>query len=49
MYNLRVLIVSLINSGSLSELHKTFTLGIKLKLRKINTEKLGILDRVVIL
>ena len=36
-------------SGSLSELPKTFTLGIKLKLRKIKTEKLEIIIVVVIL
>ena len=49
MYNLRVLIVSLILSASPSELLETFTLGIKLKLRKIKTEKLEIIVRVVIL
>ena len=49
MYNLRVLIVSLILSGSLSELPETFTLGIKLKLRKIQTEKLKMIVRVVII
>ena len=47
MYNLKVLIVSLILSGSLSELSETFTLGIKLKLRKIKTEKLYIIVRIV--
>ena len=48
-FNLRVLIVFLILSGSLSELLKTFTLGIKLKLRKIQTEKLKMIVRVVII
>ena len=47
--NLRVLIVSLILSVSLLELHKTFTLGIKLKLKKIQTEKLKMIVRVVII
>ena len=49
MYNLRVLIVSLILSASLSELPETFTLGIKIKLRKIQTEKLKMIVRVVII
>ena len=48
-YNLKVLIVSMILSGSLSELPETFTLGIKLKLRKIQTEKLKMIVRVVII
>ena len=48
-YNLRVLIVFLILSDSLSELPETFTLGIKLKLRKIQTEKLKMIVRVVII
>ena len=48
-YNLRVLIVSIILSGSLSELPETFTLGIKIKLRKIQTEKLKIIVRVIII
>ena len=48
-YNLRVLIVSIIISGSLSELPETFTLGIKIKLRKIQTEKLKMIVRVVII
>ena len=39
-FNLSILIVSIILSGSLSELPKTFTLGIKSKLKKIKTEKL---------
>ena len=43
MYNLRVLTVSLILSGSLSELPETFTLRFKLKLRKIKTEKIEII------
>ena len=49
MYNLRVLVVSLIFVGSLSELPKTFTLGIKLKLRHVQTEKLKIIVSVVII
>ena len=48
-YNLRVLIVSIIISGSLSELPENFTLGIKMKLRKIQTEKLKMIVRVVII
>ena len=36
-------------SGSLSELPETFTLGMKLKLRKIQTEKLKMIVRVVII
>ena len=48
-YNLRILIVSLILSGSPSELPETFTLGIKLKFRKIKTEKLETIIVVVIL
>ena len=48
-YNLRVLIVSAILSASLSELPETITLGIKLKLRKIQTEKLKMIVRVVII
>ena len=48
-YNLRVLIVSIIISGSLSELPETFTLGFKIKLRKIQTEKLKMIVRVVII
>ena len=47
MYNLRVLVVSLIFVGSLSELPETLTIGIKFKLRKIKTEKLEIIVRVV--
>ena len=49
MYNLRVLIVSVILSDSLSELPKTFTIGIKLKLRKIKTKKLKMIVKVLIL
>ena len=49
VYILIVLIVSLILSGRVSELPKTFTLGIKLKLRKIQTEKLKMIVRVVII
>ena len=49
MYNLRVLIVLVILSASLSDLLETFTLGIKLKLRKIKTEKLKMIVRVVII
>ena len=49
MYNLRVLIISVILSASLSELPETFTLGIKLKLRKIQIEKLKMIVRVVII
>ena len=49
MYNLRVLIIFLILSASLSELLETFTLGSKLKLRKIQTEKLNMIVRVVII
>ena len=48
-YNLRVILVYLIFVGSLSELPETFTLGIKLKLRKIQTEKLKMIVRVVII
>ena len=48
-YNLRVLILSLILSGCLSELPETFTLGIKKKLRKIQTEKLKMIVRIVII
>ena len=48
MYNLSVLIVSVILSGSLSELPETFTLGIKLKLRNVQTEKLKMIVIVVI-
>ena len=44
----KALIVSAILSASLSELSETFMLGIKLKLRKIKTEKLEIIVRVVI-
>ena len=49
MYNLRVLTVSVILSASLSELPETFRLGVKLKLRKIKTEKLKMIVRVVII
>ena len=49
MYNFRVLIVSVILFAILSELPETFTLGIRLKLRKIQTERLEIIVRVVIL
>ena len=49
MYNLRAFIVSVILSASLSELPKTFTLGIKLRLRKIRIEKLQMIIRVVII
>ena len=49
MYNIRVLIVSVILSASLSKLPETFTLGIKLRLRKIKTEKLKMIVRVVII
>ena len=49
MYNIRVLIISVILSASVSELPETFTLGIKLKLRKIKTEKLKMIVRVVII
>ena len=49
VYNLRVLIISAILSASLSELPETFTLGIKLRLRKIKTEKLKMIVRVVII
>ena len=48
MYNLRVLIVSLILSGKLLEIPETFTLGIQLKLRKYKTEKLKVIVRVFI-
>ena len=50
-YNLRVLIITItiILSGSLSKLPKTFTLGIKLKLRNVQTEKLKMIVRVVII
>ena len=41
--------ISLIFVGSLSELPITFTLGIKLKLRKYKTEKLKLIVRVLIL
>ena len=41
--------VFLILSGSLSELTETFILGIKLKLRKIKTEKSKRIVRVVII
>ena len=41
---LRVLIVSLIISGSLLELAETFKLGIISKLRKIKTDKLKHVD-----
>ena len=47
-YNLRVLIVSVILAGSLLELPETFTLGIKLKVRKNKTEKLNVIVRVLI-
>ena len=46
---LRVLTESVILSANLSELPKTFTLGVKLKLRLIQTEKLKMIDRVVII
>ena len=49
MYNLRVLIVYVILSASISKLPENFTLGIKLKLRKIKTEKLKMIVRVVII
>ena len=48
-YNLRVLFVTIIISGSLSELPETFTLGIKIKLRKIQPEKLKMIVRVVLI
>ena len=35
--------VSVVLAGSLSELPETFTLGIKSKLRKIQTEKLKLI------
>ena len=41
--------VTLTLSGSLSEIPETFTLGIKLKLRKIQTENLKMIVRVVII
>ena len=47
--NLKVLIVSIILSGKISELPETFTLGIELELRKIQTEKLKLIVRVVII
>ena len=49
MYTLRVLLVYVIFSASLSELPETFTLGIKFKLRKIKTEKLKMIVIVVII
>ena len=49
MYNHRVLVVSVIHSARISELPETFTLGIKLKFRKIQTEKLKMIVRVVII
>ena len=48
MYNLRVLIVSVILSASLSELPETFTLVIKLNLWKIKAEKLKMIVFVLI-
>ena len=48
-YNLRVLIVTIIISGILSELPETFILGIKKNLRKIQTEKLKMAVRVSII
>ena len=42
-----VLIVCVILSASLSDLPETFTLGIKSKLRNIQTEKLKMIVRVV--
>ena len=44
-----VFIVSKIISASISELPNTFRLGIKIKLRKIQTEKLKMIVRVVII
>ena len=49
LQKLRVLIVFVILSASLLGLPETFTLGIKLKLRKIQTEKLKMIVRVVII
>ena len=43
-YNPRVLIVYIIISGSLSELPETVTLGIKIKLMKLQSEKLKIIN-----
>ena len=48
-FKYRVLILSLILSGSLSELPETFTLGIILLVRKNKTDKLHMIVRVLIL
>ena len=46
---MHVLIISLIFFGSLSELHKTFTFGIKARIREeIKTEKLDMIVTVLI-
>ena len=45
----RVLSVYILVSGSLFELPETFTLGIKLELRKIQSEKLRMIVIVVII